>query len=335
MGEENWMSKVIFFKNMSSFPEAIKNFNMDSFRGKSVPVKLHMGALHNRYYTHPNIAKKVVEILKTYDADPFMFDTTVAYPGLRGTKIGHRKLSNIHGFTKKNVGCKVVIDGENGTPVKIKGRTYIVAEHIHNYDNIFAISHVKGHVGAGFGGAIKNFGMGGVTKKTKTRMHRGAKPVHQKDNCTYCGICEKMCPFNMIKVTYNKWKFNNVFCFGCGVCVENCNSKGLIYRDIELQFSLACAAKACVQNKNVIYLNDVNRIAQKCDCDPKAGPVICPDIGFLLSDDPVAIDKASLDLVNKVKPDVFKKYNKVDPENQIKYGEEIGLGSASYELIES
>jgi hypothetical protein len=116
--------------------------------------------------------------------------------------------------------------------------------------------------------------------------------------------------------------------------VDACPSKALQYQDADLQFLLACSAKACVQGKNVLYLNELKRIAKGCDCDPNAGPIICPDIGYLVGDDPVAIDKASLDLINKVKENVFEKINKVNPLKQIKYGEQIGLGSASYELIE-
>jgi len=184
------------------------------------------------------------------------------------------------------------------------------------------------------GGAIKNFGMGGVTKETKQRMHHGSRPVYQKDKCTYCGVCAELCPFEAITVKKDKWKQNMRSCFGCGVCVDACKEDALTNKDADLQYVLACAAKACVQDKNVIYLNELKRISKSCDCDPFADPVICPDIGYLLSDDPVAVDKASLDLINDVKKDVFEKENHISPLKQIKFGEEIGLGSSSYRLIE-
>ena len=104
--------------------------------------------------------------------------------------------------------------------------------------------------------------------------------------------------------------------------------------DDNLQYLMACAAKACVQNKKVIYFNDVNNISRSCDCDPSSGPIICKDIGYLVSDDIVAVDKASLDLINEVNNDIFLKKNKIDPIKQIKFGEKIGLGSSKYELIE-
>ena len=327
------MSKVIFFTVFKKFHDALAHFNIESFAGKKVPVKLHMGELKNKYFPKPEFVKHVIDELKMAHAEPYLFDTTVAYPGLRHSKTGYRKLAKMHGFTTKKVGCDVVID-DKGLPITVENREYEVAEHLVESTHIFALSHVKGHVATGMGGAIKNFGMGGVTKETKIQMHHGSRPIYQKDACTYCGACAEVCPFNALKVKENSWKQNMKSCFGCGVCVDACKSGALTYKDADFQYVLACAAKACVQDKNVIYLSEIKRIARSCDCDPFAGPVICPDIGYLVSDDPVAIDKASLDLVNDVKKDVFEKENNISPLKQIKYGEEIGLGSPSYQLIE-
>jgi len=176
--------------------------------------------------------------------------------------------------------------------------------------------------------------MGGVTKETKSKMHEGGKPSFQKDKCTFCGVCAEACPFNAIKVKNSSWNVSNRKCFGCSVCIDNCSINALSNVDFNFQHALACSAYACLKDKNVIYLNDVNRIARSCDCDPFAGPQICPDVGFLVSDDIVAIDMASLDLINKVKEDVFIKENKIDPVKQIKYAEKIGLGTTDYQLIE-
>ncbi len=327
------MKKVVFFTDLKKLHEALVSFNIQSFADKKVPVKLHMGEDKNKYFPRPDFVKHVVDELKNVSADPYLFDTTVAYTGLRHSKNGYLKLAKIHGFTKKKVGCNVVID-DSGIPITIENREYDVAKHLVESTHIFALSHVKGHVATGMGGAIKNFGMGGVTKETKIRMHHGSRPFYQKDVCTYCGVCAEVCPFNAIEVKEGEWKQNMGSCFGCGVCVDACKSNALNHKDADFQYVLACAAKACVHNKNVIYLNEVKRIARSCDCDPFAGPVICPDIGYLVSDDPVAIDKASLDLINDVKKDVFEKENKISPLKQIKYGEKIRLGSSSYKLIE-
>jgi uncharacterized Fe-S center protein len=331
VGEKNRMKKVIFFTDQSKIDQALENFNIESFKGKKIPFKLHMGEMGNKYYPKTDIVKPVIETLKKLEIEPFFYDTTVAYHGLRHSKRGYRKLAKMHGYTK--LGCNVVVD-DTGQNVSIEGRIYEVADTLMESSHIFAFSHVKGHIATGMGGAIKNFGMGGVTKETKKLMHHKSRPLFQKDACTFCGVCSELCPFDAIMVNGNKWKIIKSQCFGCGVCVENCMDNALSNEDKDLFYLIACAAKACLQDKNVIYLNDVNRISRSCDCDPFAGPVICPDIGFLISDDPVAIDKASLDLINHVKNDVFIKHNKVDPYKQIKYGEEIGLGSSSYQLIE-
>jgi len=327
------MKKVVFFTDESKIKDALENFNIKSFSGKKVPFKLHMGERGNKYFPRPNFVKKVVNTLQSYNVDPFLFDTTVAYSGERHTKEEYLKLAKENGFSKDKTGCNVVID-DTGINTTIDGRDYEVAESLYKSSHIFAFTHVKGHIATGMGGAIKNFGMGGVTKETKLRMHHGSRPIYNKDKCTYCGICAEVCPFGAITVENNTWTQNMKSCFGCGVCIDNCKNAGIRYKDEDFQYVLACSAKACLQDKNVLYLNDINRISKSCDCDPDAGPIICPDIGYLASDDPVAIDKASLDLINDVKPDIFLKENNVDPFKQIKFGEEIGLGTSSYQLIE-
>ena len=327
------MKKVVFFTDLKNLSEALNNFNVKSFSNKKVPLKLHMGEMKNKYFPRAKFVKVIVDELKKNKISPYLFDTTVAYSGMRHYKTSYLKLAKIHGFSFKKVGCKVVID-DTGKIVTVENRDYEVADHIYSATHIFALSHVKGHVATGMGGAIKNFGMGGLTKESKKNIHNGSKPIYHKDKCTYCGVCAEVCPFNALKVKNNSWNKKERSCFGCGVCVENCKNDALSYVDVDIQYQLACAAKACVSGKNVIYLNELKRIAKNCDCDPFAGPIICPDIGYLVSDDPVAIDKASVDLVNDVKENIFEKENHINPLKQIKYGEEIGLGSASYQLIE-
>ena len=327
------MSKVIFFTDENKLHSVLEQFDIKSFSGKQVPIKLHMGEIKNKHFLRPDFVKLVVDELKKFQVGPYLFDTTVAYPGLRSVKSGYAKVARKHGFTLEKIGCEVIIDDE-GFPVEIDNRNYVVAKHLFESAHIFSITHVKGHIATGMGGAIKNFGMGGVTKETKRRMHHGSRPVYQKDKCTYCGVCAELCPFQAISVRKDKWKQNMQSCFGCGVCVDACNENALTSKDADLQYVLTCAAKACVQDKDVLYLNELKRISKSCDCDPFAGPIICPDIGYLVSDDPVAIDKASLDLVNDVKKDVFEKENHISPLKQIKFGEEVGLGTSSYQLIE-
>jgi len=327
------MNKVVFFTDITKIDDALENFKIDNFSGKTVPIKLHMGEIRNKYFLKPDLAKAVVDSLKKVNAEPYLYDTTVAYPGLRSTKKGYEKVAKIHGFTEKKVGCGVVID-DTGKKVTVEGRDYEVGKHIVESSHIFGLTHVKGHIQSGMGGAIKNFGMGCVTKETKRAIHHGSKPVFTKDKCTYCGICAEVCPFSAINVKESSWKICNRKCFGCGVCVDACETDAIINTDANFQYLLSCSAKACVQNKNVIYFNELKRIAKSCDCDPTLNKIICPDIGYIISDDIVAIDKASIDLINNVKSDIFEKENKVSPLKQINFGEEIGLGSSDYQLIE-
>ncbi len=327
------MSKVLFFTDITRLFEALESFDVHSYSEKTVPVKLHMGEKGNKFFPQPDLAKCVVDSLKEVHAKPFLFDTTVAYSGDRHTKAGYLKLAATHGFTLKNIGCPVIID-DTGVPTSVEGRSYDVAEHLKQATHVFALTHVKGHIQSGMGGAIKNFGMGGVTKETKVNIHHGSRPLYQKDACTFCGVCAEVCPFEAIDVKKEKWNCDTEACFGCGVCVESCTSKALQNKDADMQYLLACSAKACVDGKTVLYLNELKRISRGCDCDPAAGPIICPDIGYLASNDPVGIDQASLDLINEVKPSLFETVNKISPYKQIKFGEEIGLGSSSYDLIE-
>ena len=333
MGEKDRVKKVIFFTDLNKLHEALDNFSIKTFAEKKVPVKLHMGEEKNKFFPKPDFVKVVVDELLKVRSEPFLHDTTVAYPGLRHTVSGYQKVAEMHGFTIEKVGCNVIID-DKGVKVRVEGKDYEVAKHLFSSTHIFAISHVKGHVATGMGGAIKNFGMGGVTRETKSRMHLGSKPVYQKDACTYCGVCAEVCPFDALDVKDNSWQKNNGKCFGCGVCVENCEQNALEYEDADLQYALACSTKACVQDKNVIYLNELKRISDSCDCDAYAKNIICPDIGYLVSDDPVAVDKGSIDLINDVKKDIFEKVTHINPLKQVEYGEEIGLGSSSYQLIE-
>jgi len=327
------MKNVVYIKNISDINKGLEYFKIKEFSDKKVPIKIHMGEEKNKYFPRYQEVKYVVDALINIGALPYFFDTTVAYPGSRSTVKGYSNVAKLHGFTKNMGGCDAIID-DSGTFIEVKEKEYEVAKHLINSTHIIAYSHVKGHIATGMGGAIKNFGMGGVTKETKRKMHHGSRPIYKKDKCTYCGVCAEVCPFDSIKIENNTWIQDMDKCFGCGVCVNLCKNKALEFKDADFNYVLACAALACVQSKNVIYINDVNRIANSCDCDPYAGPVICPDIGYLVADDPVAIDKASLDLINDIKPDVFEKENRISPLQQIKYGEEIGLGSSSYKVID-
>ena len=326
------MSKVYYFKDQDKIGLVLKELGIGDFSGMRVPVKVHMGEIGNRYYVKPNFIRLIVSELRKADAEPFILDSTVAYTAPRATVLGYRIVDSLHGFTKRNIKCPMVID-DKGFPISLNDFTFEVVENIYNSECMVVVSHVKGHILAGFGGAIKNLGMGGVTKNTKKFMHNGAKPVYDPSKCSLCGTCASICPLNAITIKGDRVEINYRKCGGCGNCAASCPTGALTCRIGNLQDLLALATKACISGKQVIYVNVLKNITRSCDCDPRAGPIICPDIGYLASRDIVAVDKASLDLIDEVKPRLFEKIHKIDPYRQVKRAQEIGLGSTEYELI--
>jgi uncharacterized Fe-S center protein len=323
------MVDVYFFQSIEKLTSAMHLLGVEVFRGARVPVKLNMGEKGNRYYVSPAVVKLVVDTLKTAGAEPFLFDTTVAYPSARSKVDGYRRVAESHGFGEREMGCKLVI-GEKGTKVTESGCSFEVAREIRDSTHMVVVSHVKGHIQSGFGGAIKNLGMGGVTREMKRKIHFWSMPRISPDRCELCGSCAKACPSEAISVEV-EWRYDSASCDGCGKCVEACPHDALSYRVMDLQQGLALAAKACAKDKPALYLNVLANITRNCDCDPNPGPIICPDIGYLAAGELAAIDRASLDLVDRVKPGVFQKTLGIDPRKQVRYAEELGLPS-EYQL---
>lgn len=324
------MAEVYFFTEVDKLPSALDLLGIEDFRRAKVPIKLHMGELGNRYYISPSIVKLVVEKLKDVGAAPFLFDTTVAYRAPRSTRHGYKMVAYKHGFGKDKMGCEVVI-GERGVGVIEGGYSFEVAKEIYESTHLVVVSHVKGHIQAGFGGAIKNLGMGGVTKGTKRKIHRMSIPRFWAEKCDLCGSCSEVCPSRAITIDSN-WRYDSNACAGCGKCVSSCPTGALSYKIMDLQKGLALAAKACTRGKRVLYINALVNITRSCDCDPHPNPIICPDIGYLASNELAAIDRASLELINEVKPRILEETNQIDPTKQVQYAQEIGLTS-SYKQV--
>ncbi len=324
------MAEVYFFTEVGKLLSALDLLGIEDFRGVKVLIKLHMGEPGNRYYISPSIVKLTVGQLKDIGAEPFLFDTTVAYPGPRSTRNGYKRVAYRHGFGEDKMGCKVVI-GEEGVEVVEGGHSFEVAKEIYESTHLVVMSHVKGHVQAGFGGAIKNLGMGGVTKGMKRIIHSMSMPRFWAGKCDLCGSCAEVCPSHAITIDSN-WRYDSIACAGCGKCVSACPTGALSYKIMDLQKGLALAAKACIWGKRVLYINALVNITCSCDCDPHPDPIICPDIGYLASNELAAIDRASLELINKVKPRVLEETNQIDPTKQVQYAQEIGL-MGSYKLV--
>ncbi|MFW6103011.1 MAG: DUF362 domain-containing protein [Chloroflexota bacterium] len=324
--ETSARSEVYFTPDMSRLPHLMRACGMEQFAGEYLPVKLHMGEPGNPYIIRPDLVGTVVAGLKDAGARPFLFDTTVAYPGDRSHKKGYEKVAHRHGFTREAVGCEVVI-GDEGVRVVESGVALEVATHIYEAGCLVVLSHVKGHIQAGFGGAIKNLGMGGVTRASKKRIHHMSVPVHHEDECTLCGLCADACPADAITVD-EAWRIDHAECEGCGKCVLACTQGALKWEVMSLAQGLAIGAHMCVSGKKVICVNSLHNIAEGCDCDPRPGGIVCPDIGYLVGTDAAAVDSASLDLIDGREPDVFMRRNGVDPRHQVSCAVDLGMADS-------
>jgi uncharacterized Fe-S center protein len=331
------MSKVIFVKkeDIHKFSEALKIELKDFFpKNGIIAVKLHMGEATNKNYVSPDIVKKVVDVLKDLGVKPFLFDSTTRYPSKRYTVEDYIKTARANGFSKETMGCDVVISNESGADVKTKNLTVKVCKPLAHAHDILVLSHVKGHPNCGIGGAIKNLGMGGVCRKTKADVHSISQPVF-KGECKLCGTCVEVCRNKAVSLGKEKAEFDYDACGGCGKCIVYCPYKALKPKKEMFDELLAEAAEAVVRNKKVYYVNVLLKIAKLCDCfKGDAGGIVCPDIGILLGTDPVAIDKASVDLIDKTmkQEDFFKSIHKKSPLLQIKAAESLGMGSQEYSL---
>lgn len=344
------MSKVIFIQSTreelergeknSEILSALKEFGFAEFTGEKVLVKLHMGESGNEYYIKPNVTKHFVDPLKELNAKPFLYDTAVKYFGGRNTKEKYSKTAKEHGFDK--IGN--VIIGNEGKTVNVKVNKSVygfeVADEVCGSENILSVAHGKGHMMTGFGGSIKAFGMGGVSKESKGFIHAAGAPIlEDEDACQLCGICAESCPRDAIKVD-KRWNIDYGKCFGCERCVESCPHDALKWKGEDFDLMLAAGSCACLNKfdsnnklKNKIFVNVLVDISKHCDCASNAGPIISPDIGIVISDDPVAIDNASIDLIKEFTGKSLKEIQGVDPKRHVRYGEVLGMGEMKYELI--
>ncbi|MBI5060884.1 MAG: DUF362 domain-containing protein [Candidatus Aenigmarchaeota archaeon] len=301
-------------------------------KGKKVAVKVHMGEYGNLYHIRPAVVGRVVEFVKEMGGKPFVFDTLAKYTGSRDIVEKYQDTARKNGFTEESIGCPVLILDEMET-FKSKSLSLEMPSYVMGSDALIVISHGKGHAHcAGYGGAIKNIGMGMISPKSKADIHQKAGP-RMTGKCSLCGSCVKVCPKQCIFVR-KKWSVEINSCIGCGRCINVCPNKALS-RVIDNIGSLLTEPLTVVAKKipERFYITALISITKFCDCGANSGPPLCSDIGFLVSDDPVAIDSAAIDLIKKEKPKFFKNMG-LEPMDQINAGEEAGLGSRKYELVE-
>ncbi|AKL97870.1 DUF362 domain-containing protein [Endomicrobium proavitum] len=311
-----------------------------------IAIKIHFGEDGNEGYIKPQYVAPVVKIAREKTAFPFLTDCSTIYVGKRSDAYHHALLANKHGFTIESCGCPVIIaDGIRGNTkeyvkVNLKHfKTVSIGSDIAQSDGFIFMNHFKGHEISGFGGALKNIGMGCGSKEGKYAMHHSSKPAVKVSKCTACGNCVKHCYQGALKLVNKKIVMDKKKCVGCGQCIVSC-----VFGVFELNWNespkavqekIVEYAAGVLKNKKASYINFLNHISKNCDCFSVKNPPLMEDVGIVAGADPVAVDQASYDLVNKAYgKNFFKKiFPEIDPTAQLEYAEKIGLGTRDYELI--
>jgi uncharacterized protein len=363
------MSKVFFidfhthsglniFKKLEFLVEAagIKQIN---FKKKLVAIKLHFGEPGNLAYIRPNYIAPISKIIKEMEGLPFLTDANTLYKGGRSNGVYHLQAAMENGFNFITTGCNLVIaDGIKGTDyreIEINQKhckTAKIGAAIADADILISMAHFKAHEMSGIGGCLKNIGMGSGSIGGKLEMHSDSNPVIQKENCTGCASCEENCAYGAIHLnSENLAEIDYAKCVGCGQCIAVCqyNAAQASGNSINMQEKMMEYAFAILRNKTAFHINFIMDVSPQCDCWGFNDIPIVSNIGILASLDPVAIDRASADLVNQapvIKKSVLDtkyqagedKFDLVSPSTDWKaglsYAESLGLGSQKYELLE-
>ena len=334
---------------------------------KMVAIKIHFGEPGNLSYLRPNYAKAVADVIKDLGGRPFLTDCNTLYVGRRKNALDHIDAAYENGFTPFSTGCNVIIaDGLKGTDdveVPVVGGELIksakIGRAIMDADVFITLSHFKGHEATGFGGCLKNIGMGCGSRAGKMEQHNSGKPTVDHEVCRGCHICARNCAHGAISFGEDgKASIDHNKCVGCGRCLGACNFDAIYNENSsandELNKKIAEYSKAVVDGRPNFHINLVIDVSPYCDCHAENDAPIIPDVGMFASFDPVALDQACADACNKmpVMPgsllddemhaehfcDHHDHFSNTSPETNwkvcLEHAEKIGLGSREYELIE-
>ncbi len=339
----------------------IGNIDMEK---KMVAIKIHFGEPGNLAYLRPNYAKVVADVVKSLGGMPFLTDCNTLYVGRRKNALDHMDAAYENGFSPFSTGCHVIIaDGLKGTDdveVPVEGGQYVttakIGRAIMDADVFISLSHFKGHESTGFGGAIKNIGMGCGSRRGKMEQHNSGKPTVDQELCRGCHVCAKNCAHGAISFTDNKASIDHNKCVGCGRCIGACNFdavyNGNWAANAQLNCKMAEYAKAVVDGRPSFHISLVMDVSPYCDCHAESDVPIVPDVGMFASFDPVALDQACADacqaqpvLGGSLLDDNMKAPGFVDhgdiftnttPESEwescLAHAEKIGLGVREYEV---
>ena len=331
------------------------------FQDKFVAIKIHFGELGNMAHLRPGYARVLVDLIKDLGGKPFLTDANTLYVGSRKNALDHIETAYLNGFSPLSTGCHVLIaDGLKGTDevaVPVEGGEYVkealIGRAIMDADIVISLNHFKGHEEAGFGGALKNLGMGSGSRAGKKDMHDACRPVVDGEKCVACGACTKICAHNGITVEGKKAVIDHNKCVGCGRCIGICPMDAVVAAGDETNDILNCKiaeyALAVVKDRPNFHISFVQDISPNCDCHSENDMPIVPNVGMFCSFDPVALDMACADACNDMPvlpgsilselPQITNdRFNDNHPETNwmsaIDHAEKLGLGTREYDLIE-
>ncbi len=365
----------VYFTNLRTTPSSnlltklerlVKRAGIEriDFKNQFVAVKIHFGEPGNLAYIRPNYAARIVGYLQSLGAKPFLTDSNTLYSGGRSNAVDHLHSAMINGFNPITVPCNVIIaDGLKGTDyreVPIGGeycKSPKIGAAVVDADIIISMNHFKGHEQSGFGGALKNLGMGCASVGGKLELHSSSQPVVIRENCTGCRICVRYCAHDAIHldderiavIDYDK-------CVGCGQCVALCQYGSAVVGEDDtserLNYKIAEYTKAVLNDKPHFHISFIMNVSPECDCWNHNDAAIVPDLGIAASFDPVALDQACADMVTKAPilhggklGEVYThehlegedKFRLIHPDTDwqagLRHAEKIGIGTRRYELI--
>jgi uncharacterized Fe-S center protein len=326
-----------------------------------VAVKLHFGEKGNTAFVPPVYLREVVARVKAHGGKPFLTDANTLYRGQRSKAVDHVTCAIQNGFSYATVEAPVIIadgiDGRDAVDVAIEGGKHFTSVRIGSAavhaDAMVVVTHVKGHEATGFGGVLKNVGMGLGCRSAKQRMHSDFRPEVTAEKCTACSRCVKWCPVSAIVINPDRVaEVDFGVCYGCGECVASCPYGAIATQwkttpeAIQEKIVEHVAGALAGKEGKVVYLSFVTAVSPDCDCWNFSDAPIVSDIGVLASTDPVAIDQAAYDLVTAAAGlpgsvaddmgagvDKFHKITGVDGTVAMAYAEAMGLGTREYELV--
>ncbi|WP_337616866.1 DUF362 domain-containing protein [Acidaminococcus timonensis] len=333
--------------------------------GKFVAIKMHFGELGNLATIRPQYVKALADLIRAKGGKPFLTDCNTLYPGSRKNALDHLECAALNGYNPTTTGCQILIgDGLKGTDeveVPVPNGEYIrnakIGRAVMDADVFISLAHFKGHEATGFGGALKNIGMGCGSRAGKMEQHSSGKPKVNEELCRGCQRCASECGSDAIHYENHKAHIDEEKCAGCGRCIGACAFDAIetVQWDANelLDRKMAEYALAVIHGRPSFHINMVMDISPNCDCHGENDAPILPNIGMFASFDPVALDQACADACQKAQPlpnsqlsdhlaekgwqchhDHFLYSNpRVDWATTLEHGEKIGLGTREYELV--